>query len=161
MSLLKTLHLDTPKLCAGVNWNWRRKKLITAGSLSDFLGLCQLFQVITIVKPNFKCLDTRTTLTPRGQQFYHQRSSPSKDSALGSRESTPGGVSITSQPRPAPEGQRNSDGCIDDSPLRVVSLSYTQQVEYDLLNIKQGSHSTWKTWKNESTSGNIMEFWKI
>ena len=29
---------------------------------------------------------------------------------------------------------------------------------------KQGSHSTWKTWKNESTPGkpgNIMEFWKI
>ena len=28
----------------------------------------------------------------------------------------------------------------------------------------QGSHSTWKTWKNESTPGkpgNIMEFWKI
>ena len=29
---------------------------------------------------------------------------------------------------------------------------------------QQGSHSTWKTWKNESTPGkpgNIMEFWKI
>ena len=29
---------------------------------------------------------------------------------------------------------------------------------------KQGSHSTWKTWKNEGTPGkpgNIMEFWKI
>ena len=29
---------------------------------------------------------------------------------------------------------------------------------------KQGSHSTWKTWKNESIPGkpgNIMEFWKI
>ena len=30
--------------------------------------------------------------------------------------------------------------------------------------IEQGSHSTWKTWKNETTPGkpgNIMEFWKI
>ena len=28
---------------------------------------------------------------------------------------------------------------------------------------QKGSHSTWKTWKNESTPGkpgNIMEFWK-
>ena len=45
--------------------------------------------------------------------------------------------------------------------------------EYDLrlevsswnaLELRQGSHSTWKTWKNESTPGNpgnIMEFWKI
>ena len=56
------------------------------------------------------------------QHLYHQRSSPSKDSALGSRESTPNGgsLSMSSQPRPAPEGQRNSDGCIDDSQLRVV-----------------------------------------
>ena len=63
----------------------------------------------------------RMPLTPGGH-LYHQRSSPSKDSALGSRESTPGGgsVSMSNQPRPAPEGQRNSDGCIDDSQLRVV-----------------------------------------
>ena len=105
----------------------------------------------------------RTSLTPGGsgsQAFYH-RPSPSKDSALGSRESTPGSMatpgslttagcmatsgsmatpgSVTNpnnlttpgsmatpghmgnQPRPAPEGQRNSDGCIDDSQLRIVS----------------------------------------
>ena len=33
-----------------------------------------------------------------------------------------------------------------------------------LRSVQQGSHSTWKTWKNESTPGkpgNIMEFWKI
>ena len=93
-----------PQIVCWCELKLKKKKIITAGSLSDFLGLSQLFQVITVVKTNFKFLDTRTTLTPGGQQFYHQRSSPSKDSALGSRESTPGGVSITSQPRPCAGG---------------------------------------------------------
>ncbi len=76
----------------------------------------------------------RSSLTPGGngsQAFYH-RPSPSKDSALGSRESTPGSLTtpgsmgapgnMGNQPRPAPEGQRTSDGCIDDSQLRIVSF---------------------------------------
>ena len=41
--------------------------------------------------------------------------------------------------------------------LWVMSVwnSYVNYLYY------QGSHSTWKTWKNESTPGNIREFWKI
>ena len=43
---------------------------------------------------------------------------------------------------------------------REMTLLKNQRVMYKICK-SQGSHSTWKTWKNESTPGkpgNIMEF---
>ena len=43
------------------------------------------------------------------------------------------------------------------SPPHTQKKTLSFCVEVSTL-FRQGSHSTWKTWKNESTPGNIMEF---
>ena len=46
----------------------------------------------------------------------------------------------------------------------LILADYGKKNKYVTVHWTQGSHSTWKTWNNESTPGkpgNIMEFWKI
>ena len=71
--------------------------------------------------------------------------------------------------RGVPGGGRGSapgGGCLVETPPDGYccrrNASYTSSCFG--FTVSQGSHSTWKTWKNESPPGkpgNIMEFWKI
>ena len=93
--------------------------------------------------------------------------------ALAQARAPPAGRQVLRMIRPAPPKIGTSVTTTATTTPTVTVRAVSTWCDYDFqntvklkchLHLGQGSHSTLKTWKNESTPGkprNIMEFWKI